>query len=186
MVYKEKESYEKSLYKDILFDFTYLERAEEFEDEIQSNVNLIELDESFRETYQDIIERFYLVFNSIYMYYLELLQFIENVNTGFFIQHTLETIVTNVEGKQLMAEAMNLFGVQLLLLDRLIPYYSRERLLISYYRYKGQLSIENINEIFRMCRRTGYISNKPLPERYPVEYFKKFPLSQTFVHTVIN
>jgi len=37
----------------------------------------------------------------------------------------------------LLSEAINLFGVQLLLLDWLIPAYSRERLLISYYWYKG-------------------------------------------------
>lgn len=72
---------------------------------------MIEHDENFRESYIDIIDRFFLVFKSIYQYYLDLNQFFESVNTGFFIQHTLETIVTNVEGKQLISEAMNLFGV---------------------------------------------------------------------------
>ena len=100
---------------------------------MQSNVDLIELDENFRESYVDIIERFFLVFQSIHQYYMDLQQFIENVHTGYFIQHTLETIILNEEGKQLLCEAFNLFGVQLLLLDRLIPEYSRERLLVSYY-----------------------------------------------------
>jgi len=60
---------------------------------------MIEHDENFKEAYIDIIDRFYIVFKSIYQYYLDLGKFIENVNNGFFIQHTLETIVTNVEGK---------------------------------------------------------------------------------------
>jgi len=87
-------------------------------------VSKIEQDENFRETYQDIIERFFLIFKSIYIYYLDLNSFFENVQNGFFIQHTLETIVTNPEGKQLLSEAINLLGVQLLLLDWLIPAYS--------------------------------------------------------------
>ena len=68
-----------------MFDYQYLENAEEYEDEIQSNVDLIELDENFKESYSSIIERFFLVFKSIYEYYQDLLQFIENVHTGFFI-----------------------------------------------------------------------------------------------------
>jgi len=47
-------------------------------------VNKIEHDENFWETYIEIIERFFLVFKSIYLYYLDLNQFIENVNNGFF------------------------------------------------------------------------------------------------------
>lgn len=56
LVFKDRDSYEKNLYKDIVFDFTYLEKAEEFEDEIQSNVTMIEHDENFRETYIDILD----------------------------------------------------------------------------------------------------------------------------------
>lgn len=85
LVFKDRDSYEWKLYADIVFDFTYLERAEDFEDEIQSNVSKIEQDENFWETYQDIIERFFLIFKSIYIYYLDLNQFFENVNNGFFI-----------------------------------------------------------------------------------------------------
>jgi WASH complex subunit strumpellin len=63
--------------------------------------------------------------------------FIENVSEGYYIQHTFETIILNTEGKRLMIESLYLYGVQLLLLDRLIPAVSRERLVVSYYRYKG-------------------------------------------------
>ena len=47
----------------------------------------------------------------------------------------------------ILCEWLYNFGVMFLLLDRLIPVYSRERLLVNYYRYKGQNSIENIKDI---------------------------------------
>lgn len=40
-----------------------------------------------------------MIFKSIYIYYLDLNAFFENVNNGFFIQHTLESIINNPEGK---------------------------------------------------------------------------------------
>lgn len=58
--------------------------------------------------------------------------------------------------------------------------------MISYYRYNGQSVIENINEIFKMCRRTGYRVNSELPERYPVDYFARFPLDPKFIMAAIN
>jgi WASH complex subunit strumpellin len=36
---------------------------------LQENVHLLNLDESFKESYQDIIKRFYQLFESIYKYY---------------------------------------------------------------------------------------------------------------------
>lgn len=41
-MFKEKESYEKKIYADIVFDYSYLENPEDLEDEIQSNVSKIE------------------------------------------------------------------------------------------------------------------------------------------------
>lgn len=81
---------------------------------------------------------------------------------------------------------MSLFGVQLLLLDWIIPAYSREWLIISFYWYKGQSSIEFINEIVKMCWRTGYEDGKPIPEKYPMDYFKRMPLNNQFVASVVN
>lgn len=37
-----------------------------------------------------------------------------------------------------------------------------------------------------MCRRTGFIDGQPIPERYPVDYFKRFPINSQFVTAVIN
>jgi WASH complex subunit strumpellin len=61
-----------------------------------------------------------------------------------------------VEGKQLICEAFYLFGVMLLLMDRIIQGKVRERLLICYYRFKGGENINKINEIKRLCSDRGF------------------------------
>lgn len=60
----------------------------------------------------------------------------EDLEEGVFIQHTLEGILLNNDGKQLIAEALYLFGVMLTLLDEFIEGPVRERMLIAYLRYK--------------------------------------------------
>jgi WASH complex subunit strumpellin len=42
----------------------------------------------------------------------------------------------DVEGKQLMCEALYLYGCMLLLMDIRIPGVARERMIVSYYRYR--------------------------------------------------
>lgn len=37
-----------------------------------------------------------------------------------------------------------------------------------------------------MCRKTGYVDGKELPEKYPLDYFKWMPLNNTFVAAVVN
>ena len=65
-----------------------------------------------------------------------------------------------------------------MLLDRLIPSYSRERILVSYYRYRGQSSIENVKDIFLLCRSTGYDPKGVFPKSYPANYFERFGLGK--------
>jgi WASH complex subunit strumpellin len=45
-------------------------------------------------------------------------------------------VLQDEEGRQLMCEALYLYGVMLLLMDLRIPGFVRERMLVSYYRYK--------------------------------------------------
>lgn len=63
-------------------------------------------------------------------------QYVVDLEEGVYIQHTLEGILLNNDGKQLMAEALYLYGVMLTLLDEFIEGPVRERMLISYLRYK--------------------------------------------------
>ena len=50
----------------------------------------MELDEEFKETYMDIIKRFYFLFESIYKYITDLTRYINDVESASYIQITLE------------------------------------------------------------------------------------------------
>ena len=97
----------------------------------------IELDEGFRESYMEIIERFFNLFESIYNYYKDFKTFCANVNEGYFIDYNFETLLQNNEAKRLLIESVHMYGAMLLLLDRIIPAIARERLVVCYIRYKG-------------------------------------------------
>jgi len=64
-----------------------------YDSRIQNNIDLIDLEESFRESYMEIIERFFQLFDSIYAYYREMKTFINNMHEGFYIDYNLETIL---------------------------------------------------------------------------------------------
>ena len=104
IVYQSQDSYEKKVYENVMFDCSYIDRAEDYEDEIQNNVELIELDENFRESYMDIIERFYQLYASISDYYKDFIKYIDNIRSGFFLEYTFESILQQRDGKQLMCE----------------------------------------------------------------------------------
>ena len=106
------------------------------EDLVQQNIELLDKDENFRATYFSLIERFYILFESIFKYYQDLNVIIEEINSGVFIQYTIENILQDEDGKQVFSECFYLYGVMLFLLDNLITGAIRERIVIFYIRYK--------------------------------------------------
>ena len=66
------------------------------------------------------------------------------------MEFSLENMFQIVEGKQLISEAFYLFGVMLLLMDRIIEGPIRERIVVFYYRCKGGESASRINEVRRL------------------------------------
>lgn len=63
----------------------------------------------------------------------------------------------------------------LILLDMKIPGPARERMLMSYLRYKGAGEIPNIDEVCKLCRNTGFVPGaKKLPPNYPTEFFARY------------
>lgn len=64
--------------------------------------NLLDLDEQIRENYLEILTRVYLAFESIHQYVTDLKTFIHELNDGMYIQQTLESVLQDEEGKQLM------------------------------------------------------------------------------------
>jgi len=61
-----------------------------------------DLDDELRESYTEILTEFYSLFEGIYKYVTSLSKFVEDVQEGYYIQMTLENILYNVEGRQLL------------------------------------------------------------------------------------
>ena len=188
--------YEERLYKDIIFDFSFftLGKIDAFEQKLRANQDLFDKDEDFRENYIDLIERFYSLFDSIYQYITDWKTFIDQVKSGKFVQYTIDTILSHKELRPLFCESVFSAGVMLLLVDRLIPGPIREKLIVSYYRYKGQSTIPHFQDIFKLFAQTGYMpptsfsnpKDEVRPKRYPVDYFKRCELNVDIIEKVIG
>ena len=59
-------------------------------------------DEEFRENHLEILTRFYKAFESIHKYVIDLNRFLEDLDEGIYIQQTLENVLFNEDGKQLL------------------------------------------------------------------------------------
>ncbi|KAH9083252.1 hypothetical protein LEN26_021034 [Aphanomyces euteiches] len=177
---------EQKKYLDILFDFAYLKNPEEFENRVNSDTDLLDIDDEFMGNHEDILDRFYQLFDSIYKYIHDFLAFCDQLEKGFFIQHNLANILLDTDGAQLMCEALYLYGVMLLLLDQRIPGPARERMVIAFFRNKGESALENIDEVCKLCRVTGYLPGMPKPAQYPERFFKRFAPPEEVVSMVIG
>lgn len=66
------------------------------------NKTLLDLDDEVRENYLEILTRTYSAFESIHQYIIDLKAFIQELNDGIYIQQTLENVLQDEEGKQLL------------------------------------------------------------------------------------
>ncbi|RLN71613.1 hypothetical protein BBJ28_00007487 [Nothophytophthora sp. Chile5] len=53
-------------YLNILFDFAYLKNPEDFENMVNSNTELLDVDDEFMDNHEDILDRFYQLFDGVY------------------------------------------------------------------------------------------------------------------------
>lgn len=60
------------------------------------------MDDELKEKYLELINRFFLLFENIYQYIVDLNSFVEQLNDNTFIQQNIETVLKDVEGKQLL------------------------------------------------------------------------------------
>ena len=137
-----------------LLDQTFQDECDE---RLQKDVELIDIDEQFKESYLDIIERFYSLFESIYQYYIEVNEYVSRVRDNYYIDYTIETILQEKEGKRLLIESYCNYAVMLLLLDRLIPAIARERILVCYVRYKSAVDSDNTTQVAKMVKDTSAV-----------------------------
>lgn len=185
-----KDRADQQRYGDIIFDFSYFKGPEFWESKLEARPELQDLDEEFRENNIEIVTRFYLAFQSVHKYIVDLNRYLDDLNEGVYIQQTLETVLLNEDGKQLLCEALYLYGVMLLVIDQKIEGEVRERMLVSYYRYSAARSSadSNIDDICKLLRSTGYSSQPGAkrPPNYPESYFHRVPINETFISMVIG
>jgi WASH complex subunit strumpellin len=180
---------EEKKYMYIIFDFSYFKNVDYCEDKIRNTTDLRNLDEEFRENYLEIFERFFKLFYSIYQYITDLETYIEQVKQGVYVQHTIETILMSKDIRHFLCESIFQYGVMLLLMDRLMPGPIREKIIISYYRYKGQSTIANFDVLVAMFKNTEYSISKieeKKPKKYPVDLFLRHRVDQNIVKLIIG
>eukprot|EP01035_Chromulina_nebulosa_P017771 gene17771-23373_t len=173
-------------YHEVLFDFHYLRDPEEYERKINASSELLELDIEFQENHIEILKRFYLLFESIYKYQFDLSKYVEDVKNGYYIHHSVDSILDDVNGKQLLSESLYLYGVMLLLMEELIPGHIREKILISLYRNNNDGSWQAIDEVIKLCRNTGYIPKQKKPKNHPEALFSRYAPDEELVRLVIG
>ncbi|ETO29781.1 hypothetical protein RFI_07339 [Reticulomyxa filosa] len=174
-VFTGQDAREQARYKDIIFDFEYLNKQEQLDTQIEKSEVLLDLDDTFRENHIDILQRFFELFESIVRYHRDLLSFVSQVKDGAFLQYSLESLLTDTDGVQLISEGIYLYGVMLLLLDLKIAGHVREKIVMMYYRYKPSLVESSIRDVVKLCRSTGMIGwNAKRPKSYPENYFGRF------------
>ncbi|KJE94402.1 strumpellin, variant [Capsaspora owczarzaki ATCC 30864] len=138
----------------------------------------------------ELLTRFYLAFESIYKYVIDLKRYLEDLDEGIFIQQTQDTVIFNADGKQLMAEALFLYGVMLMIVDMRLEGPVRERLLVSYNRYRGaQTSDAHVDDVCKLLRSTRFNPRDGWAKRpagYPEDYFARVPISPQFIDMVLG
>ncbi|KAI1284886.1 hypothetical protein HDE_12453 [Halotydeus destructor] len=191
-VFKLETREDTSKYGSIICDFSYF-RVNDFENEfskkLDNNLALRDRDEEFKDNFIEILTRFYMAFESVHKYAVDLNRFIEELEEGNYIQQTLETLLLNTDGKQLLSEALYLCGVMLLCVDQRMDGTVRERMLVSYYRYSAQKSTtsdSNIDDVCNLLRTTGFTASGKRPVNYPEDYFRRVKMNPLFISMVIG
>ncbi len=105
------------------------------------------------------------------------------------------------DGKQLMCEALYLYGVMLLFADWEIEGVVRERLLVAYFRFSGHRSAagSNVDDVCKLLRSAGgppgasssssssdATASSRWVNNYPEELFRRVPLPENFVKAVVG
>jgi WASH complex subunit strumpellin len=172
----------------VIMDFKYFDQEDLCEEKIHGNSDILDLDQEFRDNHLEILNRFYQVFEGITKYLNDLKQWLHELDEGFFVHYTLDSVLNNVEGKQLTAEAVYLLGTMLLLLDRKIPGPVRERMLVAVYRYRGIAEVPLIEDVNRLLASSGFLAGQqgPPPKNYPESYFARAKLSPGLINSIIG
>ena len=74
----------------------------------QTRVNesdaLASVEDAFQQTFTQTLDRFYTLFSSVVTYHEDLTKFLKDLDEGYFIQYTLDNLLQETTGKQLLCE----------------------------------------------------------------------------------
>jgi WASH complex subunit strumpellin len=148
---------EQALFSPILPDYTYLSSPSEHDAAIEASPDLVERDEDFRQKHLPVLEAIYSVFDAVHRYITRLNEFFLQLGDGAFVGCSPSSLLAADSGKQLLAEAVYLYGVILLFLDISIPGPVRERVVVAYYRYRGRAERRDVLDVCRLVAATGFL-----------------------------
>lgn len=101
-----------------MFDFAYWKSPEDFESKVNESDALSSVEDAFQQTFTQTLDRFYTLFSSIVKYHEDLTKFLKDLDEGYFIQYTLDNLLQDTTGKQLLCESLYLYGSMMLLMER--------------------------------------------------------------------
>jgi WASH complex subunit strumpellin len=187
-VYAEQNSKNPSLEQQLLFNFNYLKRPEYYERKINASEALQIADDEMQDTNDELLVRFYNFFEGIVKYVTDIKQYFDDLEEGVFLQHDIETVLLDADGKQLVCEVFYLLGTILIFLDLRIPGIIREQLIVGHYRSHGESQVTNFDQVCKLMRSTGYVKGdrKATPKTYPQDYFSRLSLDHDLLNMVIN
>jgi WASH complex subunit strumpellin len=76
------------------------------------------------------------LFDRIVRLYQDMRKFMDDLREGMYIQQTVDALLADMEGKQLLIELTYAHGVLLLLLDQRMDPKVKEHIVVSFYRYR--------------------------------------------------
>ena len=176
-----------------LFDFRYLRDPEGCERSIElpppsinqrhggASLDLRALEADFILKHGDLIARFYKLFADIYVYQQDLNKFAVDLSSGLYIQYTIESILSDRYGKQILSEVIYLYGVMLILADKHMKGPIRERLIVAHLRFSGGARDPKMNGVVTLFSGggTGVLGEEE-------KLFAKFPVNRDLVKKVID
>ncbi|GBG30204.1 ABC transporter G family member 5 [Hondaea fermentalgiana] len=140
----------------VIFDFTYLKMQERFEERISADESLLARDLELQMRYAQLVDRFYLLFRAIVRYHRQLSTFWQDLESGFYIQYSVEEILMDRDGAQLMSEALYQYGVMLSLLElKLVPAV-RERLVVFALRARGEAKLADLDAVLLLAKSDDF------------------------------
>lgn len=161
-------------FDEVLFDFKYLREPEECEISVNRRNGMLDVDAELLKKHGVFAQRFYALMQGIVNYWSDVQTILERLKNGYFITHTIDSILEDVDGKQLLCEAFFLYGTILLLLEKLVPGKARERLIIICYRLQGHSTVEGIDEVCLLSQSSNRCSSG-----YPENLFGRFSTEAT-------